>query len=130
MVENLPGETWLPVPEFPDYLVSDKGRVKGLARKVKVPSGFRDFEKDLPERLLGHTDKKTYLQIHLYDGSKIFRTTKHWNLAKLVLTVFSRPQCGQEHVTYVDGDYKNCALINVAWAPGLTRSSLRRQTAT
>lgn len=32
MVEAMPGERWLPAPGFPDYLVSDQGRVYSIPR--------------------------------------------------------------------------------------------------
>lgn len=34
-VENLPGEVWAPLPEFPRYQVSSKGRVLGRLGIIK-----------------------------------------------------------------------------------------------
>lgn len=98
-------ETWLPVPGFPGYEVSDEGRVKSLARR-NLQGAMRR------ERIL-KTDKTRagYLLVRLAsDGVKHARTVH-----SLVLLAFAGPCPEGQQTRHLNGVRDDNRLVNLAW---------------
>jgi hypothetical protein len=98
-------ERWRPVPDFPDYEVSDQGRLRSLDRidlsgRRRKGTSLRLFP--LPQYLgawLFRDGRRTRCQIHL-----------------LVLEVFVGPRPSPKHVArHLDDDKTNNALSNLTW---------------
>lgn len=101
-LEDLDGERWLPIDDFPDYLVSNCGRVKSF--------------KGLKPRIL-----KPTIDLH---GSLHIRLSKDggWKcflLHRLVALSFLPNPDNNPHVTHIDGNLFNNHADNLKWATRL-----------
>lgn len=90
--------TWLPVPGYPDYFVSDDGRVRsvrrGAARDLAcavAPNGYR------------------YVGVVNQDGRR--NRTVH----SLVALAFLGPPAPGQEVRHLDGDALNNSSVNLAY---------------
>jgi len=98
---DLPGEIWATVPDFPDYQVSNKGRIKTLA-KIDARGWHRK------ERLIQAVDAEVLLTN--INGRKWFA------LAALILRAFVGPPSPGQYLTrHLDDDRSNNELSNLAW---------------
>ncbi|MBQ6296681.1 MAG: HNH endonuclease [Selenomonadaceae bacterium] len=98
-IENLPGEIWLPVPDYENYHGSNFGRVKSFWRgneKIKIPSL--------------HTHG--YLRVALYKNGKMKNFLVHILIAKLFIP---NPENLPE-VNHEDGCKFNCHVSNLYWS--------------
>src|SRR4051812_30739842 len=68
LLENINGERWKDVVGFKDlYLVSNKGRIKSLPRKVRARLGYRLTD----EIILTQIKRGLYLKVGLYIGDAV-----------------------------------------------------------
>jgi len=115
-------EVWYDVPDWEYknvkhpykgfYQVSQRGRVKGLARTVwtrpKNGRGRGHFH-PLRERLLkGSTNKVGYVTVELSGGVR-------FSVHELVLTTFVGPRPPGMQCRHLDGDPSNNHVSNLAW---------------
>lgn len=109
MSESTSVERWLPVVGFPDYRVSDQGRVWSNCRMI--------FRSDGARRLVGgnmikvHLDTGGYSQVCLPRNGRQAPCRVHI----MVLEAFVGP-CPQGHeACHEDGDRSNARLSNLRW---------------
>lgn len=84
-------EVWCEIDGFPNYLISDHGRLWNLK-----------FDKDV----IGHAiDGVGPMQYRLVDGDKVYHTYAH----RLVATAFLQidPTLGEDRVSHKDGNKLN-----------------------
>jgi len=114
-------ERWLPIPDYPEYAVSDHGRVRSLDRVINsrwgTPRIF--FGKILTPILVGGTDRRRY------PTCALFRDTKRKQIAihVLVLTTFVGPRPKGMHGCHRDDNPHNNRLDNLYW--GTPRQNAR-----
>ena len=67
-LEPLEGEEWVPIIDWPEYMVSNMGRVKALARMISFGIGYRP----IPEKMMHPTpsDDRGYLRVALSREAK------------------------------------------------------------
>lgn len=103
-------ERWLPVVGFElAYAVSDRGRVKSLARKVRHPCGG---DKYVGGRLLKpFVDRLGYpaVGVHQFGKRKVVKTFR------LMLAAFVGPCPRDMTARHLDGDPTNNNLDNLCW---------------
>ena len=92
-------EAWAPVPGFPNYEVSDKGRVRSRARS----SSWRTLK--------ACANGRGYLLVQLFRDGK-FRSA---HVHRLVAEVFLGRQGPHLQVAHLDGNKVNNCLANLAW---------------
>lgn len=103
-MKKLSNEIWRPVDGFPDYNVSNMGRVVSFKRK-----GKRTF-------LKMSNGSELYLKVALCRNRK--RTT--FRVHRLVLIAFKgKPPKGCE-ASHLNGDSLDCKLSNLQWESRLT----------
>jgi HNH endonuclease len=85
-------EQWRPLIDFPNYLISDMGRV---SRNGKIVALFR---------------VKGYLAFNALDGPRRKSLRVHREVARSFLGHHDGL-----HVRHLDGDLENCRLVNLAW---------------
>lgn len=100
-------ELWLSIPGYEGlYAVSNKGRVKSLARKTYTGN------RSVPEIIRKPNIMKGYHCIALKKCGK----TKVFRIHRLVLEAFGKPQPGSKYeVNHIDGNKGNNCLENLEW---------------
>lgn len=91
-------EEWRPAPGFPDYEVSNLGRV--LSRRRRQPRILR-----------AATTGKGYLQVTLFSDSGARNVQVH----ALVLSAFVGPRPDGQEIRHLDGDSTSNRLDNLAY---------------
>jgi len=99
-------EVWRTIDNYPDYQVSNKGRV----RSWKNRSG-RGARPNAPRLLKLTTDKKGYQVVGFSDG----KHKKQWFVHKAVLTAFVGPRPDGMECCHGDGNRANNCLENLRW---------------
>lgn len=99
-------ETWRPVSGFPNYLVSDHGQIKSLARQ-----SFRRWKKE--QILRPQKDTNGYFRVGLMvDGKQITK-----KVHSLVAEAFCQGKtAAKKTVNHRDGDKANNFASNLEWA--------------
>ncbi len=98
---DLPGEVWRSIPDFPDYRVSNKGRIKSLAR-IDARGWCRK------ERLLTPVDAQ--IRLTNYEGKHLFP------LGALILQAFIGPAPNDKPLArHLNDDRSNNDISNLAW---------------
>lgn len=99
-------ETWRPAPGFPDYLVSDEGRV------MRATGAANNFTR--PGRIIKTAiEKNGYERVNLYGPDGIKRVCVH----ALVCEAFHGPKPTPAHeVAHGDGNKANNRPDNLRWA--------------
>lgn len=98
-------ESWLPVPDWPGYEVSDRGRVRSIERQIRdgrTAGGL--ILKQTP------SGAKKYLHVTLSDGWRTKRVAVH----QLVKRVHTGPSRGRQ-VRHLDDDKTNNHLSNLKY---------------
>lgn len=100
-IERIDGETWKQIASFPDYFVSDHGRVASMR------SGAATLMKGGPG-----TSPMRYRRVTLTraDGKRIA-----CNIHVLVAESFLGPRPKGKWALHRDGNVDNCRLTNVYW---------------
>ena len=95
MVDDV--EQWAPVGFHPNYEVSTHGKIRNVANAPPTPIG-------------SHVNPTNGLHMKTFSGDN------PWVVAKLVLTVFRRPERENEQAIYLDKDRSNLHLSNLKWS--------------
>lgn len=95
-VEDMPGEIWLKHPDFPNHLVSNKGRIKSVERNKLISTRVHE----------GYYD----CRINDRDGKK-----RSPRLHRLVAELFVPNPHGCEVVNHIDGNKLNNSADNLEW---------------
>jgi len=99
-------ESWKTIEKFPDYAVSDLGRVKRI-----TPARIgRRIEQ--PGRVLKPSINRGYTRVVLASPNGIWKTC---NIHSLVLEAFVCPCPGGKECCHYDGDPGNNKLSNLRW---------------
>ena len=88
-------ELWVSVENFPDYEVSDCGRVRN------TQTG----------KMLKAHEKRGYMAVTLYGHDRKLQTGVH----RLVALAFLERDGKRQYVNHIDGDKKNNNLSNLEW---------------
>lgn len=97
-----PAERWRPAPDFPDYEVSDRGRVRRATPSRRAPVGYVLT----PGRV-----SDGYLQF----GLRRDRETHYAYAHRLVASAFIPNPENRRTVDHLDGDPENNAVENLEW---------------
>jgi len=106
-------ETWRPIPDFPGYEVSNRGRVCSYFRRVGMGSGGPDWEiADDPRRILaGYIDRRGYHLVMLRRDGKTYGRRIH---ALVMLAFHGAPPPGLE-CAHNNGDAADNRLSNLRY---------------
>ena len=106
-------EIWKDIKDYEGiYQVSNLGRVKSIARKVKYSRGNHSYYQYQQERLLSANQKSNgYLEYSLYKDSK--RTHKY--IHRLVADAFIDNSNNLPVVNHIDEDKQNNKVDNLEW---------------
>jgi NUMOD4 motif/HNH endonuclease len=91
-------EIWKPIPNYPDYQVSNTGRVMS-------------FKSSKPKELRQHPNGRGYLQVVLWKDSRPTTFTVH----RLVLIAFVGNRLPDQQCRHLDGNQTNNNLENLCW---------------
>ena len=118
--DEMSAETWKEVVGFPDYEVSDLGRVRGLSRLDTIGRQRRERVRKASPKLA------RYVQISLRSCGKTFVRRIH----RVVLEAFRGPCPEGLEGCHNDGYRRNNALQNLRWDTHQSNmDDLRRQRA-
>lgn len=108
-------EVWKDIIDYPNYQVSNLGRVKSKERYTNV--GIKNQKQCLrKERILKpQKDKKGYIQVILYNENGY----KHFKVHKLVATYFVPNIDNKPQVNHIDGNKQNNHYSNLEWCTDL-----------
>lgn len=103
-------EIFMPIPGFPDYLVSTWGRVKRISTGKILKPQVHD---------------KGYLRVDLVDmyGSRV-----HMKVHRLVAMVYVGNPFNKPHVNHIDGNKKNNSYTNLEWVTDEENKAKRKGT--
>jgi len=111
---DISGEIWKTIEEFPNYRISQYGRVKSLSRWIKIGQGRN---KKLPEIILkssapvGH-----YVMVGLYKNGENITKNVHAIVAQYFI---DNPNPDEyDEVNHIDGNKHNPYYKNLVWTDG------------
>jgi hypothetical protein len=103
------------IPSFPDYLVSNLGRVKTLKRKIRYTHAVTKKEhfRETSERFL----KVQYNNLTGYKFHQLYLNKKMYNrpIHQLVADAFLLKDDSLDVVNHIDGNKHNNCLDNLEW---------------
>jgi len=103
-------EIWLPIEEFPNYEVSNLGRIKSIDRYVNHWKGGLKFNKG-KIRTLYNKDNKSYSYVNLVKDGK----TKTFLVHRLVAKTFITNPENKENVNHINGIKTDNRVENLEW---------------
>lgn len=117
--QNRAIEEWRPIAGFKNYQVSNKGRVKSLARKVRWSHHGKSGLSNKQEKILKPVPRKlspylTYSQVGLHAPSGT--VVRH--IHRLVALAFIPNPENKLQVNHKDGNGENNYVDNLEWATG------------
>lgn len=118
-------ERWLPVLGFPDYEVSDRGRIRSLDRCVRQSTGSVRFFKG--QILSAPPTKKGYLHTNLVNPAGIAKSVY---VHQIVLFAFVGPRPDGMEVRHKNGKKSDCLLSNLCWGTKLENAADREKHGT
>lgn len=99
-------ENWRLIREFPDYSISDHGRVRRVVATNRGPKRKDEF-------VTQHLTRKGYWQVRLFRDCTVFSRRVH----RLMAEVFELPrEKGRDIVAHNDGNPQNNHISNLRWA--------------
>lgn len=108
-METIAGERWVDIDGYPDYQVSDQGRVRSQKRgpwKLLKPAVVKGYLKVGPYR----DDKQVMISVHV-----------------LVARAFVKGYSPELEVNHIDGDKANPVWTNLEWATKVQNAQHSRQ---
>lgn len=105
---TLEGELWKTIPSFPEYMVSNMGRVKRLAFNKRIGNNSLQYR---PERLLTPRERNGYLVVTL---SQNYHSGAHY-IHRLVALAFIPNPNNLPEIDHIDTNRKNNNVINLRW---------------
>jgi hypothetical protein len=107
-------EQWSPVVGFPDYEVSDQGRVRSVCRETMIRRrGGRMTPLILPERILTLQCHSGSPRVYMQRPGKV-RSLIYINRSVLMAFVGDMSRATPRHI---NGDSMDCRLSNLEWKP-------------
>ena len=108
-------EVFKTIPSYPDYLVSNFGRVKTKARELRYTHAVtkkEHFRKSVERFLKVHYNKLTgYKFYQLYKDKKMYNKSIH----QLVADAFIEKIESFDHINHIDGNKHNNSVDNLEW---------------
>jgi hypothetical protein len=106
-------EYWKPIPDFPGYDVSDRGRVRSYWQRIGLrhTRGTAMVAAETPQRILCPRSAKGYQEVQLCRESVKY----HRRIHQLVLLAFVGPCPKGMQGCHEDGVRSNNWLINLRW---------------
>lgn len=106
------GEVWKDIKDFPNYQISNFGRVKSKGRYRKV--GIKNVDKIYKKEFIinGYINKKGYRQVTLYDKNGKPKTMR---VHRLVALHFITNSDNLSQVNHIDGNKLNNNVFNLEW---------------
>lgn len=104
-------EVWKDINDFPNYQVSNLGRVKSRKRYTNV--GIKNQKQCLrKEKILKQNkDHKGYMQVILYNKNGY----KHFKVHRLVADAFITKIDSKNHINHIDGNKEHNFVDNLEW---------------
>lgn len=108
-------EEWKIISSFPDYQISNFGRVETLQRKLRYThsvTGNEHFRLSVSKLLkIQYNNVTGYKFCQLYKDKKMYNCTIH----RLVALTFVSVQEGKDFVNHIDGNKHNNIFTNLEW---------------
>lgn len=104
-------EIWKPVPDFPGYEVSSKGRVKSTARLVHASNKYGSYSYSIPEKIMRQSTRTNYLCVTLCLEGKHINVLVH----RLVAKAFIPNPYDFAEVNHKDENKLNNCVENLEW---------------
>lgn len=114
-------EIWREIKGYEDrYLVSNKGQIKSVERKVNVNVFGKAYAKALKKEMYLRFwyDKDGYAMVNLHDG----KYTKHKRVHRLVAEAFIKHSNGKLFVNHKNGVKSDNRVENLEWATSFENS--------
>ncbi len=107
--DDFENEIWLPIADYPNYQISNYGRVKSLERTIFMPNGGIKY---IPEKLLTPCQSSNgYLKVNLYDNGK----HKLISIHRLVANAFIPNHNNFPQINHKDENKENNHIDNLEW---------------
>lgn len=108
-VEDLPGEKWKPIENYPLYQVSNLGRIKSITYERFISNGYTTFH---TAKIMRQTiGKKGYLYVTIYENGN-----RHTLLvSRLVAIAFIKNPHNLPEVNHKSEDKKDNTVSNLEW---------------
>lgn len=105
-------EIWRDIENFPNYQVSNLGRIKSKGRYTKV--GIKNQKECYRKEFIinGYINKKGYKQVTLYDKNGKPKTMR---IHKLVALNFIPNEKKLPQINHIDGNKLNNNINNLEW---------------
>lgn len=102
-----PQETWAKIDNYPDYEISDFGRI----RSTKLSRGGNWIIKELTPC----DDGRGYLYVHIRQNMKDFFPKIHWLVAETFLGTKPIFESSRTEINHIDGDKSNNKKSNLEY---------------
>lgn len=102
-------EIWASLVMFPNYEISNLGRIKSVSRKVVYKNGRVHY---LPETIMSPCSTKDYFKVTLYKNTIGFTIPVH----KLVLWAFKDNPLNKRQGNHINGIKTDNRMENLEWA--------------
>jgi len=112
-------EVWRDVPGFPNYQVSDQGRVRSRLRRGRPPKDSTRQRQHPPTLLKPRTTRLGYATVAMNGSDGVFGRLVH----RLVLEAFVGPCPEGQQCCHYDGDKLNNRLSNFRWGTPLENAA-------
>ena len=106
-------EEWRDITNYPNYQVSNLGRIKSKERYTKAKGNEIIHRKD--KILKNQTDNKGYKYVRLYNSNGFKAKKVH----RLVAEIFIENPLNKETVNHINGDKNNNCINNLEWCTNL-----------
>jgi hypothetical protein len=103
-------EIWTPIPDYPDYHISNHGRVKSIGRWIEKSTGATVW---FPTKILAPVFRGEYLAVNIYAN----KTRKMHNIHILVARIYvhNPDPSTKTQVNHLDVDKLNNHHKNLQW---------------
>lgn len=106
---NFENEIWLPITDFPNYQISNYGRVKSLERTIIMPNGGTKY---IPEKILKpHQNNNGYLIVFLHNNGK----QKAVSIHRIVAQLFIPNPNNLSQVNHINEEKTDNRIENLCW---------------